>query len=334
MTEFFDDLNTKSDEELIAIANGKIPYTLSAKSTTTSQDIIIEAKVILNKRQKKEMTDAELELEILRRYVKHHDVVGTEAPKCARELDMREVISAVIGQPAGEELTKRWHARLAPPSPYPAGVLRPCSDSRVNNGPHRYHARAYYEVGKAPAWERITELESRLPVQPSIKKEKEQKFGILNSPGQAATDFVSYCSGLTKEANIGVLFLDIDNFKLLNTRFTESVVDLQVLVPFQQLLSAVCLHRGEAYRHGGEEFIMLLPNHTAEEVMQFAERLRSRIELKIFSVGESSVRITVSIGIALWPNHGDTIEALIEKANSAEHEAKAKGKNRIETYEG
>jgi hypothetical protein len=53
MTEFFNDLIKKSDEELIAIADGKIPYSLSAKSTTTSQDVIIEAKAILHKRQRK-----------------------------------------------------------------------------------------------------------------------------------------------------------------------------------------------------------------------------------------------------------------------------------------
>jgi hypothetical protein len=52
MTEYFDDLNKKSDEELIAIANDKIPYFLSAKSTTTAQDVIIEAKAILHKRKK------------------------------------------------------------------------------------------------------------------------------------------------------------------------------------------------------------------------------------------------------------------------------------------
>lgn len=51
MTEFLNDLNKKSDEELIAIANGKIPYFLSAKSTTTTQDIITEAKAILYKRK-------------------------------------------------------------------------------------------------------------------------------------------------------------------------------------------------------------------------------------------------------------------------------------------
>jgi diguanylate cyclase (GGDEF)-like protein len=333
MTEFFDDLNKKSDEELIAIANGKIPYFLSAKSTTTSQDVIIEAKVILNKRQKKEMTDAKLELAILRRYVKHHDAVGTEVHKCARELSMRDVISDIIGRPIDETVVKRWHARLAPPSPYPQGVLRPCSDSTINNGPHRFHARAYYEPGRAPAWERISKLEIEVPNHTSIKKEKEQKFGILNSLKQAAIDFSLYFSGLGTDGSVGVLFLDIDNFKSLNVQFMESIVDQKVLIPFQEMLSRVCLHRGDAYRHGGEEFLILLPNHTAEEVMQFAERLRRRIETEEFSVGESSVRITVSIGIAFFPKHGVTLDDLIEKANRAEHQAKSKGKNRIEAYE-
>ena len=78
---------------------------------------------------------------------------------------------------------------------------------------------------------------------------------------------------------------------------------------------------------------MLLPNHTAEEVIQFAEPLRGRIEAEEFSVDKRSVRITVSIGIALWPKHGKTLDALIDKANRAEHEAKAKGKNQIEAYD-
>jgi hypothetical protein len=54
MPEFLSNLNEKSDEELIAIENGKIPYFLSSKSTTTSQDIIIEAKAILHKRRMKQ----------------------------------------------------------------------------------------------------------------------------------------------------------------------------------------------------------------------------------------------------------------------------------------
>ena len=88
------------------------------------------------------MTDAELELAILRRYVEHHDAVGTEAHKCARELNMREVISDIIGRPTDEAVVKRLHASLAPARPHPVGVLRPCSDSTVNNSsPDFMHER-------------------------------------------------------------------------------------------------------------------------------------------------------------------------------------------------
>lgn len=301
----------------------------------TSVAFYIDPQVLETKRMSamiKPLTDADIELSILRRYVKHHDATGTDAPKCARELDMREIISDITGRPADDVVVERWHARLAPASPYPAGVLRPCSDSTVNKGLHRFHARAYFATGKSPAWERIAELERVLPSQPSIEKEKEQKFGILSSLRQATIDFAEYASGLNSDTTLGVLFLDIDNFKALNTKFTESVVDKNILIPFQQLLSATCRHRGEAYRHGGEEFLLLLPNYTVNEVSQFAERLRILIETKKFMVGDSPVQVTVSLGIAFCPKHGKTIDALIEKANKAEHVAKTKGRNRVEVY--
>lgn len=111
------------------------------------------------------MTDLELELKILQKYTEHHDAVGIDAHKCARELDMKEVMSSIINQPVEEAVVRRWHARLAPPSHHPPGLLRPCSISTVNTGSHRFHARAYFDSGKAPAWERISELERLLPDQ-------------------------------------------------------------------------------------------------------------------------------------------------------------------------
>lgn len=175
-------------------------------------------------------------------------------------------------------------------------------------------------------------MESKLPAPELIEKEKEQKFKILYSLAQATIDFNSYSSEIDSKGSIGVLYLDIDKFKLLNERYTETVVDQYLLAPFQQLLSDACLYRGGAYRHGGEEFLVLLPNQTAEEVEQFAERLRKQIETKEFSVGEDLVTFKVSIGISLWPKHGEKLDALIANANSAEHLAKRKGRNRIEVY--
>jgi diguanylate cyclase (GGDEF)-like protein len=275
------------------------------------------------------MTDEQLELAILRRYVEHHDFVGTKAHKCERELGMRQVISSITGAPADDETVKRWHVSLAPRRPYPKGALRPCTITTVNQGPHRFHARAFYEPGRPSTWDRIRELEKQQPAPLTIEKEKEQKFGILYSIGQAKVDFASYSFELCEEANIGVLFLDIDDFKACNERYTESVVDRDLLGPFQQLLHAACIHRAEAYRHGGEEFLILLPNHTPEEVKHFAERLRKRVETHEFPVNGNPDHITVSIGIALSPKHGRTLEELIERANEAEHKAKDKGKNRV-----
>jgi len=108
------------------------------------------------------MSEVELELAILLKYVEHHDSVGLNAPKCERELDMRDVILDVTGEPPNDATVKRLHSSLAPPTPYPPGVLRPCSDSTINKGPHKYHTRAFFEPGKRPAWERIGELESQL----------------------------------------------------------------------------------------------------------------------------------------------------------------------------
>jgi diguanylate cyclase (GGDEF)-like protein len=328
ISNFVESPSFKSVENILSIVR--------AASTRffRNPELLVQKKAEETPSRTSGMTDAQLEIAILRRYVEHHDAVGTDAHKCARELDMRQVISSIIGRPVDEGVVKRWHAQLAPRSPpYKAGVLRPCGDSTINNGQHAFHARAYYEPGRAPAWERIRHLESQLPVQPSMEKEKEQKFGILNSLRQTTIDFASYSSERGAGANIGVLFLDIDNFKSLNGRFTESVVDRDILIPFQKLLRASCVHRGDAYRHGGEEFLVLLPNHTPEEVAQFAQRLRAQIEAQEFSVGGSSVQITASIGIALWPDHAETLEDLIAKANIAEHTAKEKGKNRVEIYD-
>jgi diguanylate cyclase (GGDEF)-like protein len=99
------------------------------------------------------------------------------------------------------------------------------------------------------------------------------------------------------------------------------------------MLRDSCIHRGAAYRHGGEEFLLLLPNHTTEEIQQFAERLRRRVEEYDFLVHDDAVRITVSIGVAASPNHGASLKEVVEAANVAERLAKNEGKNQVQLAE-
>ena len=128
---------------------------------------------------------------------------------------------------------------------------------------------------------------------------------------------------------IGVIFLDVDNFKQINSRFTETVVDRTVLPAFQRLVGGLCRQRGAAYRHGGEEILVLLPNHSLEETTSFGEKLRSLLAAHRFEVEGQIVCLTVSVGVAAWPLHGDSFGAVIEAANRAEHAAKNGGKNRV-----
>ena len=285
------------------------------------------------------MTDEEIELAILRRYIEQHKVGELADPKlsnkCARELDMRDVIRRITGEsgPEMEYTARLWHGRLAPQHAASKGPLRPCSDSRINNGEHRYHARAFINAGKAPAWERIRELEAQRPLPAHAEREFEQKFRILYSAGQERRDFDLWIAEAAEidGYSVGVIFMDVDDFKRLNTTFTESVIDRTLLPELQGVVRGLCLHRGAAYRHGGEEFVVLLPNCTLEETSSFAEKLCNHIAAHQFRVEEQAVPMTVSVGAAVWPLHGGSLEAVIERANRAERTAKEEGKNCVRT---
>ncbi len=149
--------------------------------------------------------------------------------------------------------------------------------------------------------------------------EVDQKFGILLSPSSLPIDF----STATKGGHpVCLVFVDIDNFKRFNTTFTESVVDRDLLPKMNRDLKDVVGNRGSAYKQGGDEFIVLLPNHTAEEGALFAERVRRSFEESTYSVNSQAVTLTVSIGLASWPQHGNDLEVVQKAANDAEHEAK------------
>jgi diguanylate cyclase (GGDEF)-like protein len=283
------------------------------------------------------MTDNEIELRILGSYVEHHRIAEIADPqrrnKCAREIDMRQVIAKITGEsgPELEYAARLWHGRLAPQQSGSKGPLRPCSDSQINKADHRYHARAFMDADKAPAWDRIRELEAQQPVPAQVERELEQKFGILYSPAQLHRDFdiwASEANGI-EDYSVGVIFLDVDDFKRLNTTFTESVIDRTLFPELQRVVRDLCLHRGAAYRYGGEELLVLLPNCPLDEASAFAEKLRGRVAAHRCRVQEQVVQVTVSVGVAVWPRHGDTLAAVIERANREERTAKEHGKNRV-----
>jgi diguanylate cyclase (GGDEF)-like protein len=175
-------------------------------------------------------------------------------------------------------------------------------------------------------WER-TFYETKVETDRIPQKELEQKFKILLSAAQEKKDFEEWHSTCT---TIGVLFLDIDSFKNLNEKYTETKIDATVLPDVQRSLKKLTDSRGGAYRHGGEEFVILLPNHDIDETRAFAEKIRSAIAAHPFQIDEESITVTTSIGASVWPTHGSSFDEVLIAANHAEHAAKKQGRNRVE----
>jgi len=202
----------------------------------------------------------------------------------------------------------------------------------LNSDKHKYHASAFFNSGKppAPAWDRIRELEAVLSARkPFIApKQLEQKFGILLSPQQEEKDFLAWAEDARENLyQISVMFIDIDKFKPLNAKYTETRIDASILPEAQYLIKRTVAARGGAYGHGGDEFLVILPNHDRAEATAFGEKMRAAFEGQVFNIEGVEEKITVSVGIALWPDNGGGLESVKQAANDAENNAKKEGGN-------
>jgi diguanylate cyclase (GGDEF)-like protein len=125
---------------------------------------------------------------------------------------------------------------------------------------------------------------------------------------------------------LSLVMLDIDHFKGVNDRYGHPVGD-EVLIAVAELAIKSLANKGKAYRYGGEEFALLLPNLSVEEAVGLAERIRKDIEKT--TVSSKSLKVTVSFGIASVPDHAKNSKTLLERADAALYEAKNMGRNRV-----
>jgi diguanylate cyclase (GGDEF)-like protein len=131
--------------------------------------------------------------------------------------------------------------------------------------------------------------------------------------------------------SLTALFLDIDHFRNFNNRYSHFIGN-QVLRSFAQECRFDCRSVDVLSRYGGEEFVILLPETSLESGAQTAERLVRRIETLRVATEKGSLGITISIGVAELDSSIDNLQALIDRANQAEHLAKANGRNRAEKW--
>jgi len=128
---------------------------------------------------------------------------------------------------------------------------------------------------------------------------------------------------------IGVMMIDIDNFKRFNDTFGHAAGDAVLRAVGQHVLS---LTRGEDIlcRYGGEEFVLVMTHASPRAVWERAEALRQEVQSMKVEQGDRRIGpITLSVGIAMLPGHGDSGQAVLHAADAALYEAKRAGRNRV-----
>jgi len=130
---------------------------------------------------------------------------------------------------------------------------------------------------------------------------------------------------------VSVMLMDLDRFKNVNDTLGHSFGD-QLLQGVSKRLLEIVRASDTVARMGGDEFILLLPEtHRIQDVTKIAKKILREIK-KPFLISGEELKITTSIGISIYPTHGDDAETLIKNADIAMYHAKKTGRNKLFRY--
>lgn len=180
-------------------------------------------------------------------------------------------------------------------------------------------------------------------VEPLKKLERELKKAKEKAEAMATHDFLTglpnrvllrdrlsqaLAAAKRTEDVLAVMTVDIDNFKRVNDTHGHGEGD-RFLVEVASRLRQSAREYDTVARFGGDEFILLVSRTTPAEVEDFAVRVLRAVR-QPFNVGESIVLPALSVGIALYPQHGQTPDALVASSDRALYAAKKSGRDRFE----
>ncbi len=131
------------------------------------------------------------------------------------------------------------------------------------------------------------------------------------------------------EGVFSIVLVDIDHFKKINDNFGHDIGD-EVLKAVSRAFEACVREQDIVSRWGGEEFLILLPNTTQIDAAEQAERLRQLLDSDQMKIDRYPHRVTASFGVSEYHN-GQSVESLLKQADVALYQAKAQGRNRVQT---
>ncbi len=131
---------------------------------------------------------------------------------------------------------------------------------------------------------------------------------------------------------LAVMLIDIDNFKQVNDRYGHQAGD-ETLRQLAQLLAGEARGEDVVCRYGGEEFLVLLPGMPGVAALERAERWRRAFSAIELWSGGGRIALSLSVGLAFFPQHGRSAEELVRAADLALYRAKAAGRNRSAVFD-
>ena len=169
-----------------------------------------------------------------------------------------------------------------------------------------------------------------------ILSETDELTGVLNMRAfmTGAEQIVTQSARYARP--FSVLMIDSDSLKKVNDTLGHEAGNRLLKLTVQCIEGALrknpVRQADLVARYGGDEFVVLLPETPSAGAVGVAERIRKAVETNPIRSRDQAVEATVSIGIACYPTHGDSFEAILDKADQAMYASKAGGKNRITMF--
>jgi len=131
--------------------------------------------------------------------------------------------------------------------------------------------------------------------------------------------------------SLSLIMLDLDHFKQVNDTYGHSAGD-EVLRTLAEILRHNARDSDIICRYGGEEFLVALPRMAPDQARQRVESWRQTLENTVIRHGDLAIKVTLSAGIANYPDHGADVEILFARADQALYQAKQAGRNRVTCF--
>lgn len=161
-----------------------------------------------------------------------------------------------------------------------------------------------------------------------LLSETDELTGLLNMRGFSIAANRLFGQALRYSRAVSVLMIDSDNLKAVNDAHGHEAGN-RLLRQLTRLVHAELRFTDVMARYGGDEFIVLLPETPPNGALEVADRIRDAVAGAPLEVDGKPVSCTVSIGIAGYPADGNTLDAVVARADRAMYQAKQQGRNRV-----